>query len=106
MKNIAKILLYVIGFNPVASVLIAIGLKKFKMYVVAKMALLGARLGRFWGPAVTLILSGLFAVSGLTIGADIAKAVYDCIMQRKKGINFTFKRTRKGIPYAIDIYAK
>ena len=104
--NISKIFLYVVGFNPIGSVLAAIGLYKLKTYIVAKMALLGLRLGKFWGPVVCAVITGLFAVSGLYIGGQIAQAIWDCIWQGKRGIEFTVKRNRWGHPYAINIYAR
>ena len=72
----------------------------------AKMALLGLRLGKFWGPVVCAVITGLFAVSGLYIGGQIAQAIWDCIWQGKRGIEFTVKRNRWGHPYAINIYAR
>lgn len=57
MKNI----LCVIGLNPIATVLIGMGLAKLKSFLVAKCAILLAKLGAFWGPVVQFA----FAVVGL-----------------------------------------
>lgn len=104
--NLSKIFLYVVGFNPIGTVLASIGLYKLKTYIVAKMALLGLRIGKFWGPVVCSIITGLFAVSGIYVGGQIAQALWDCAWQGKRGVEFTVKRNRWGYPYAIDIYAR
>ena len=104
--NLSKIFLYVVGFNPIGTVLASIGLYKLKTYIVAKMALLGLRIGKFWGPVVCSIITGLFAVSGIYVGGQIAQALWDCAWQGKRGVEFTVKRNRWGHPYAIDIYAR
>ena len=104
--NFSKIFLYVVGFNPIGTVLASIGLYKLKTYITAKMAWLGLKLGKFWGPVVCGIITGLFAVSGLYVGGQIAQALWDCAWQGKRGIEFTVRRNRWGHPYAIDIYAR
>lgn len=106
IKDLSKIFICVVGINPVGSVLASIGLYKLKSYIVAKMALLGLRLGKFWGPVVCGIITGLFAASGLLVGGQIAQALWDCVWQGKRGIEFTFKRNRWGYPYAPNIYAR
>ena len=106
IKTLRNIFLFVIGFNPIAATLIGIGIAKLKAFVTAKMALLGAKIGSPFGPVVVGTLSFLMGLLGLTVGSSFAKAVWDCVMQGKKGIEFTFKRTKKGIPYSIYIYAR
>ena len=63
-------------------------------------------IGKFWGPVVCSIITGLFAVSGIYVGGQIAQALWDCAWQGKRGVEFTVKRNRWGHPYAIDIYAR
>ncbi|MBQ9976789.1 MAG: RHS repeat-associated core domain-containing protein, partial [Clostridia bacterium] len=106
LTTLADIILKVVGFNPVGAALIAIGLYKAKVYITAKMALLGARLGKFWGPIVCAVLTSLFALLGLTVGGQIAEALWDCAWLGKKGIEFTVRKNRWGWPYKLDIYAK
>lgn len=106
LTSLAKIILAVIGINPIGAALIAIGLRKLKAYIIAKMALLGAKLGKFWGPVVCAILTTLFGLLGLGVGGQIAEALWDCAWQGKKGIEFSVKKNRWGWAYALDIYAK
>ena len=106
LTTLAKYVLAIVGFNPIGATLIAIGLHKAKIYITAKMALLGARLGQFWGPIVCGILTTLFALLGLGVGGQIAEALWDCAWEGKKGVEFVIKRTRWGVPYKLDIYAK
>ena len=106
LKTLAKVVLMVVGFNPIGATLISIGLYKAKVLITAKMALLGAKIGKFWGPIVCGILTGLFALLGLSIGGQIAAALWECANEGKKGIEFTIKKNRWGIPYKLDIHAK
>lgn len=106
LNNLAKIILCVVGINPIGATLLAIGIAKLKAYFVAKMAALGLRLGKFWGPAVCGIITVAFGLTGLAVGGPIAQALWDCVMQGKKGIEFTVKKNKWGYPYRLDIYAK
>lgn len=45
-------------------------------------------------------------VSGLPLMGQVASAVIDCVLQRKGGIEFAIKKSRKGVPYGFSIYAK
>ncbi len=105
LSDLRKILT-AIAINPIPAVLVAIGLLKLKALIVAKLAVLGAKLGAFWGPVAALVLSAVFAGAGLKIGGDFAEALYDCVMQGKKGIEVTVKYSKWGWPYSLDIYAK
>ena len=106
ITTIRNIFLCVLGFSPIAATLIAIGYAKLKAFVVAKMALLGAKIGSPFGPVVIGALSLLLGLLGLHLGSAFVTAIWDCVMQGKKGIEFTFKRTKNGTPYAIHIYAR
>ncbi|HBB29414.1 MAG TPA: hypothetical protein DC000_09245, partial [Clostridiales bacterium] len=106
LTNMGKILLYVLGFNPIGATIVAIGLYKLKVLITAKMGLLGAKLGSFWGPVAAGALSFVFSASGLVVGGEIANALWDCYWQGKKGIEFGVKRNRWGYVYGLDIYAK
>ncbi len=105
LKDISKYLL-VIGLNPIGSVLIGMGLYKLKVFITARFLLLIAKLGAFWGPVVQGILVGVAAAVGIPSASSLATAIFDCVMQSKRGIEFGVKRTRRGTPYALDIYAR
>ena len=106
LKNISKIIL-VFGINPIPAVLIGIGLAKLKVLIVAKWALLMAKLGAFWGPAVQMAITIVGTIVCIPTVKDIVEALWDCVFQGKKGIVVTIKRTRwLGIPYGFDVYAK
>ena len=106
IKDMAKFIVYILGFSPIPTVLIGIGLYKLKVFIVAKLSLLGAKLGAVWGPVVSLAFSILMGVMGLYIGGQIASALWDCAWTGKKGIEFTVKTGWFGIPYNIYIYAR
>ena len=106
LSTLAYYFVTFIGFNPVGTTLVAIGLYKAKVWVTGKLALLGAKLGSFWGPAVSAVLTTVFGLLGFSVGSAIIEALWDCAWQGKQGIEFTVKKNRWGWPYAIDIYAK
>ena len=106
LSTLAYYFVTFVGFNPIGATLIAIGLYKAKVWVTGKLAILGAKLGSFWGPVASGLLSTVFALLGFTVGSDIVEALWDCAWQGKQGIEFTVKKNRWGWPYAIDIYAK
>jgi RHS repeat-associated protein len=97
-------ILLAFAINPIASVLIGLGLWKLKAILVAKYTLLLAKLGAFWGPVVQVILVFVGAALGVPSIIDFAVALWDCVMQGKKGLEFTFKKTWFGMPYALDFY--
>ena len=98
-------ILLAFAINPIASVLIGLGLWKLKTILVAKYTLLLAKLGAFWGPVVQGALVFVGAALGIPSILDFAVALWDCVMQRKRGLNFTFKKTWFGMPYSLDFYA-
>ena len=104
LKTLGKILL-AFAINPIATVLIGIGLWKLKTILVAKYSLLLAKLGAFWGPIVQGVIILVGALLGIPSILDFASALWDCVMQRKKGLEFTFKKTWFGMPYSLDFYA-
>lgn len=77
-----------------------------KIADMAKLVLLGAKLGAFWGPVASITLSIIMGVMGLTIGGQIAGALWECVWTGKEGIEFKVKTGWFGIPYAIYIYAR
>ena len=105
LNDISKYLLY-IGLNPVATVLIGMGLFKLKAFITAKFLLLIAKLGAFWGPVVQLVMVGVAAIVGIPTINALGVAIWDCVVQGKKGIEIGVKRTWSGTPYGFDIYAK
>jgi RHS repeat-associated protein len=104
LTTIGSILLG-LAINPIASVLIAWGLWKLKTILVAKYELILAKLGAFWGPVVQGVLILVGTLLGVPSILDFAAALWDCVMQQKKGLEFTFKKTWFGMPYALDFYA-
>lgn len=106
LSKLAYYFITFVGFNPIGATLVAIGLYKAKVLVTAKLAILGTKLGSFWGPAVSGVLTIVFGLLGFSVGSQIIEALWDCAWQGKKGIEFTVKKNRWGWPYAIDIYAK
>ena len=105
LSALGKILI-VLGLSPVAAVIIAIGIYRLRAIIVGRLALLGLRLGAFWGPAAQIVITAIFTLSGLYVGGAIAQAILDCYAQKKKGIEFGVKRTWWGMPYAVNIYAR
>ena len=88
LGKLSKILLYAVSFNPIGTVLVAMGLVKLKAILTAKYMLLLAKLGSFWGPVVNVVLVTVGAVLGLPSILDFASALWDCVMQRKKGLEW------------------
>ena len=105
LSTLAKVLVYVIGFNPIGATLLYVGYKKLKMLIVAKLAIIGAKLGGFYVP-LKVAFALLFSVLGLSIGSSIASALWDCANTGKRGIEFTIRKNRWGVPYKLDIYAR
>ena len=99
LKNI----LIVVGINPIAAVIIGIGIYKLKSLLTLKFTLFIAKLGAFWGPVVQGILVFIAAVTGIFILGPIAVGIFDAIVQGKKGIKITPKKTWFGMPYGINV---
>jgi hypothetical protein len=95
-------ILQCVGLNPIGSALVALGLYKFRAYVIGKFTLLVAKLTSMFGPWVQTALTILAAVSGVFILGPIAVAFFDAIVQKKKGVEITIKKTWFGMPYGIS----
>ena len=96
-------LFMIIGLNPVAATLIGIGVYKLKMLLTEKFTLFIAKLGAFWGPVVQGALVVAAAITGIFILGPIAVGFFDAIVQRKKGVEITLKKTWWGMPYGINV---
>ena len=105
LGNMGKILV-AIGINPIPAVIIGMGLWKLKTILVASYVKLLAKFGAFFGPAINAIIIIVGAVAGVPTILSVASALWDCIMQRKNGIEFGVKRNWRGIPYGFNIYAR
>ena len=105
VSRMAQVLIYIIGFNPIGATLLYVGYRRLKMLIVAKLAIIGARLGGFYIP-LKFAIAVLFGVLGFTIGSSIASALWECANTGKKGIEFVIRRNRWGFPYKLDIYAR
>ncbi len=102
LNTIGKLLL-AFGIEPIGPILIAIGIKKLKTTIIAKFTLFVGKLGTFAGPAVKLALMALATVTGIFILAPIVENIFDAVLQRKKGIEITVKKTWFGMPYGINV---
>lgn len=81
--------------------IIAIGVYKVYMWLVAKAAVLGAKLGAVGGLAASLVVGALF---GLVIAAS-GWTIIDALLQGK-GLSITWKRTWFGVPYGLELSAE
>ena len=70
-----------------------------------KIYLIAAKLGAFWGPVVQGAIVLIGALLGVPTILGFAEALWNCVMQRKKGVEFTFKKTWFGMPYSLDYCA-
>ena len=84
--------------NPIGATLVGIGLYKLAGLITAKAAILGAKLGAFGGPVVSLISGAISAVIGAAAAGTIAHALI-----QKKGIGIDLVYSRWGIPYWVEI---
>lgn len=98
-----KNLFVFLGINPIASVLIGMGVYKIKLLLMTKFTLFIAKLGAFWGPVVQGILLATAVITGVFILEPIIENFADAILQRKKGIEITLKKTWFGLPYGIAV---
>lgn len=105
LKNLSKIFL-VIGLNPIGFTLVAIGLSKLTLLLKAKYTMFIAKISIFWGTVVKWVFRAAALAVGLPLMGQLATAVLDCVLQGKGGIEFSVKKTRKGVPYGFSIYAR
>lgn len=105
LANLSKIFL-VIGMNPIGSALIAIGVAKLAMFLRAKYTAFIAKISIFWGTVVKWVFRAAALAVGLPLMGQVATAIIDCLLQRKKGIEFAIKKSKKGVPYGFNIYAR
>ncbi len=104
LRNVGKVLV-AIGINPLASVIIGIGIYKLRQYLLAQWAFLMIRIGSWAGPVGWAIAAAATLIGLPTVGS-LAVAIYDAFQQRKGGIEITLKRNYWGIPYRIESHAK
>jgi hypothetical protein len=107
-RYIVKILT-VFALNPIPAVLIAIGIYKLKVWLCGIYARVLARLTVFCaplGPIFQVLIFTLGAAIGLSIISQFVTALWDCVLQRKSGIEFGLKYTWFGVPYSFNIYAR
>ena len=95
-----------IGLNPIGFTLVAIGLSKLTLLLKAKYTMFIAKISIFWGTVVKWVFRAAALVVGLPLMGQLATAVLDCVLQGKGGIEFSVKKTRKGVPYGFSIYAR
>lgn len=105
LRNLSKIFL-VIGLNPIGVTLIAIGFAKLSALLKAKYTAFIAKISIFWGTVVKWVFRAAALAIGLPLMGQVASAVIDCVLQRKGGIEFAVKKSRKGVPYGFSIYAR
>lgn len=99
--NIGKVL-SAIGMNPLASIIIGMGLYKLRQYILIQWGNLMLKLGSFVGGAVGWALGVIATLISFPTVQSVGKAIYDCFMQGKKGIEFSLMYSRWGWPYGID----
>lgn len=100
LSNMGKVLA-AIGINPLASVVIGIGLYRLTQYIKVQWGLLMVRLGSFVGGAVGGALGVIAWIISLPSISSVSYAIFECFMQGKRGIDFGLKYSRWGWPYAI-----
>ena len=98
LRKAIKVALAVFGLNPIGSVILAIGVRTVRKWIIAKAALLGAKFGAIGGPVASAVLSGLFA---LCIGWS-SWIIVDALLQGR-GISITWKYTYWGTPFGLDM---
>ena len=98
LRKAIKVALAVFGLNPIGSVILAIGVRTVRKWIIARAALLGAKFGAIGGPVASAVLSGLFA---LCIGWS-SWIIVDALLQGR-GISITWKYTYWGTPFGLDI---
>lgn len=105
LNNLSRIFL-AIGLNPIGAVLIAIGYAKLSALLKAKYTAFVAKISIFWGTVVKWVFRAAALVVGLPLMGQLASALIDCVLQRKGGIEFALKRSKRGVPYGFNIYAR
>lgn len=106
LKTLAKIVVYAIGFNPTATVLLYLGYKILKAKLSAKVARLTAKIGSICGPAGRLVGWAVGFIGAWYFLGPFVSALWDCVMQGKKGIQVELKKSRWGFYYGFTVYAK
>lgn len=84
LKTLAKIVVYAIGFNPTATVLLYLGYKILKAKLSAKVARLTAKIGSICGPAGRLVGWAVGFIGAWYFLGPFVSALWDCVMQGKK----------------------
>ena len=102
----AKIVIYAIGFNSTATVLLYLGYKILKAKLSAKVAKLTARIGSVCGPAGRLVAWVAGFIGAWYFLGLFVPALWDCVMQGKKGIEVKFKKSRRGFYYGFTVDEK
>ncbi|RJX23864.1 MAG: DNRLRE domain-containing protein [Acholeplasma sp.] len=95
--NIMKAVLIGLVMNPIGYLLVYYGMTKLYVLIAAKAAWIGVKLGAFAGP-LKWVLGGLFGAIALNYGWDLLDALI-----QKKGLNITWKKSRWGFYYGIDV---
>ena len=106
LKTLAKIVIYAIGFNPTATVLLYLGYKILKAKLSAKVAKLTARIGSVCGPAGRLVAWVAGFIGAWYFLGLFVSALWDCVMQGKKGIEVKLKKSRWEFYYGFTVDAK
>lgn len=96
LKTLAKIVVYAIGFNPTATVLLYLGYKILKAKLSAKVARLTAKIGSICGPAGRLVGWAVGLIGAWHFLGPFVSALWDCVMQGKKGIQVDLKKVDGG----------
>lgn len=108
LSTVGKVLI-AFGLSPIPAVLIAIGIYKLRNLLIGIYAKLLARLVAFCGalgPIFQAVAFLLGAAVGISFIQSFVSALWDCVFQRKRGIEFGLKRTWFGVPYGFNIYAR
>ena len=103
-RNFINAVLLVIAINPIPAVVIAFGVSLLKTRIIYKLTMFISKLGALFGPFVKWCLQVIAAITGLLIAKPFAIAIIDMYLQGTGGIYITFKKTKGGIPYGLDVY--
>ena len=91
---------------PTASLILCMGLKKFKKIIVNLLVKILAKFISVCSTTLSFVLSVLAMLIGLEIVANFASAVYECLMEGKNGIEIYLKKSKWRFPYKITKEAK
>ena len=105
LRDLSRVFL-AIGMNPIGATLIYVGIARLSAMLKVKFSLFVARISWFWGTAIKWIFRTAALAVGLPLMHQLATAVIDCLLQGRRGIEFGLKRTRRGVPYGFNIYAR